>query len=247
MGGLFAAVGIVALLLLAGGGGGAKKPIKPCNTPDDLDEPLKTTVKTALASEKDPAVLDAMAKSLQASCPAVAKMVQDRADAIRKAGVGGTAPATKIDCAKSSTWPADVQSMWTEYQAHKGDPSSSAYATSGKAQKLRDRFTAIGCFSNAATVNKTISSWGFGAGTTPKPGIDCEDPSTWPASIAGPYNDYLASPCDWVAAGLASGAADRLQTDLSSIGCASKAAAVQITISSVKAGLCGPGTGDTGG
>ena len=242
MGGLFAAVGIVALLLLAGGGGGKKTSVKPCNTPDDLDEPLKTTVKTALASEKDPAVLDAMAKSLQASCPAVAAIVQARADAIRKGSGGSTTSTTKVDCAKSSTWPSDVQSMWTEYQAHKGDPATSAYATSGKPQKLYSRFLAIGCGSNATTVQKTIQKW-VDAGAPLSGGVDCKDSSTWPADLKSRYDDYSANPCDWVAVGLITGAAPQLVSDLAKQGCTGASLAVQHTIDLVNGGMCGPGSG----
>lgn len=245
MGGLFAAVGLVALLLLAGGGGGkGKKPIaKPCNTPDDLDEPMRTTVKTALLNEKDPSVLDVMAKSLLSSCPSVAAIVQARADALRKVGTGGgAAPKTKVDCAKSSTWPSDVQSMWTEYQAHKADGATSAYATSGKASKLYARFIAIGCGSNATTVQKTIQAWMDATGSMPG-GVDCKDSSTWPSSLKSRYDDYQSNPCDWVAAGILTGAAPKLVADLAAQGCTGASLAVQHTIDLVNGGLCGPGTG----
>lgn len=95
MGGLLA-IGAVALLLLASGGSSApkKKAGKACTKVDDLDEPLRSVVHDALATESNPDALDKIATDLDAVCPAVAQQVRDQAAVIRKAQGSKTGTTT---------------------------------------------------------------------------------------------------------------------------------------------------------
>lgn len=138
---------------------------------------------------------------------------------------GSTTAKVTMDCAVMTTWPADVQSLWTEFQAHKSDPATSAYAISGKATTLYGKFLSLGCSGNAKTVQNVIQHW-IDTGGTVTGGPDCKVMSTWPAATAAAYKLYLADPRGYVDS---TGGAD-LVAALNAIGCSGTAAAVQHTI-----------------
>ena len=132
----------------------------------------------------------------------------------------------KLDCAVQTTWPAATSAAWNEYQAHKNDGASSAYAKSGKASTLYGLFLKIGCAGNAATVQSTIQAW-IDAGGIVTGGPDCKDMSTWPKEVSDAYALYLKDPRGFVDINAFTGPA--LVKALAALGCPGTAAAVQHT------------------
>lgn len=182
----------------------------------------------------DPSTNATLAKAAKASGDSVAYLAAYAKDydscfaaASKKPAPPGT-PATHVatDCKVYSTWPAAVQSAWNEYEAHKGDGATSAYATSGKASALYGQFVKLGCSGNAATVQATIQSW-IDAGGTVTGGPDCKDLSTWPKALADTYKLYTSDPRAFVDGGPNNGPA--LVKALAAIGCPGTAATVQHT------------------
>lgn len=181
----------------------------------------------------DPTTDPALAKAAKdsgdvVSFTAAASKAYDRCYAAA-APVAKPPPAghdVKLDCTVQTTWPAAVSTAWNDYQAHKNDGATSAYAKSGKASLLYGQFLKIGCAGNAAVVQKTIQSW-IDAGGIVTGGPDCKDMSTWPKEVADAYALYLKDPRAFVDINAFTGPA--LVKALAALGCPGTAAAVQHT------------------
>ena len=185
--------------------------------PDDPSS--NPTLAAAAKASGDPVTYLAEYGKAYDSCFAAA------APAAAAAAPTATKAKVAMDCSVMSTWPSDVQTLWNEYQIHKGDAAGSDYASSGHASTLYSRFVTLGCSGNAATVQATIQAW-INAGGVVTGGPSCSDDSTWPPAIANAYKLYLADPYGFVAGG----GGPSLVDSLASIGCGGTAAAVQHTI-----------------